>query len=126
MSDSFSAPVQAPITVAELIRASVTARTEREATDNIDAASIRMEELIESLVQELGEAAFINLARDLSRWVPPSPLPSYGPSLSLNSYGHALAPGSFRESGRFGQWDGTTRHQLYVPGVEYEQEEYTA
>ncbi|KAH3912020.1 hypothetical protein HBH56_120590 [Parastagonospora nodorum] len=44
MSDSFSAPVEAPITVAELIRASVTARIEREATDNI-----------------VGEAAFINL-----------------------------------------------------------------
>ncbi|EAT78838.1 hypothetical protein SNOG_13814 [Parastagonospora nodorum SN15] len=50
MSDSFSAPVEAPITVAELIRASVTARIEREATDNIGTASIRMEELIESLV----------------------------------------------------------------------------
>ncbi|KAH5023931.1 hypothetical protein HBI24_178610 [Parastagonospora nodorum] len=65
MSDSFSTPVEAPITVAELIRASVTAHIEREATDNIGAASIGMEELIESLVQEVGEAAFINLLAEL-------------------------------------------------------------
>jgi len=135
MSDSSAAPVQAPITVAELIRASVAVRTEREATNNIGPATIQMDELMESLVQEVGEAAFANLARDLTRWIPPSPPPShgspfipgtYGPPLSPPSWARPMPPGSFSEFGRFGRWDAATRHQLYVAGVEYEQEKYTA
>lgn len=46
MSDSSAAPVQAPITVVELIRASVTACKEREAINNIGPATIQMDELI--------------------------------------------------------------------------------
>lgn len=37
-----------------------------------------------------------------------------------------MPPSSFREFGLSGRWDATTRHQLHVAGVEYEQEKYTA